>query len=167
MSFAVLARILTMGHEHDAAVAAGQMGVDLNPNIAQVRFGYAFALAFADHLQESLIELDKVVRLNPRDANLWSFLIVRSWVLCALGRFEEAVEAAQRASGQPRSVLWPNAVLAAALGHLGKTDEATRARAQFLRENPEIELELIWQRLPFKNPTHVQVLISGVRKIYH
>ena len=62
MSFSVMSRILAMGHEHDAAVAAGRMGVDLNPNIAQVRFGYASALVFADRLDEGLSELDKVIQ---------------------------------------------------------------------------------------------------------
>lgn len=167
MSFSVLSRILTMGREHDAAIAAGRMGIDLNPNIAQVRFGYASALVLADRLEEGLIELDKVIRLSPRDPNAWSFMIVRSWALCALGRFEEAVEAARHASEQPRSVLWPKAVLASALGHLGRNDEAKQALTQFRQENPEIDAELLWQRLAFKNPAHVQTLVEGIRKIQH
>ena len=67
---------------------------------------------------------------------MWSFMTVRSWTLCALERFEEAVDSAQRAAEQPRSVLWPYAVLASALGHLGRSDEAARALAQFRREQP-------------------------------
>ena len=167
MGFSVLARVLAMGREHDAAIAAGQMGVDLNPNIAQVRFGYASALVSAGRLEEGLIELDKVIRLSPRDPNVWSFLIVRSWALCALERFEEAVDSARRASDQPRSVLWPYVLLASALGHLGKIDEAAQALTQFRRENPDTDLETLWQRLPFNNPDHVQTLIEGIRKIEH
>jgi adenylate cyclase len=165
MAFAVLARILTMGREYESAIAAGRAGVSLNPNIAQVRFGLGFALALADQPEEALAELDEAVRISPRDPNTWSFLIVRSWALCMLRRFDEAAESARQAGQQPRSFLWPMAVLACALGHLGKPEEARAARARFEQEYPQIDIEKLWSRLPFRNSEHKQMFVAGVRAI--
>ncbi len=163
MGFGVLARILTMRHEHDAALTASQMGNDLNPNIAQVRFGRAFALIFSDRMEEGIDELDEMIRLSPRDRNMWSFMVVRTFALSALGRLEEVVDWARRAAEQPNSVLWPNIMLASALGRLGRRQEARQALDRFHQENPDLDLDHVCQRLPFRNPAHVQTLVEGIR----
>jgi adenylate cyclase len=163
MGFGVLARILTMRHEHDAALTASQMGNDLNPNIAQVRFGHAFALTFSGRMEEAIDELDEVMRLSPRDRNMWSFMVVRTWALSALGRQEEVVDWARRAAEQPNSVLWPNLMLASALGQLGRRQEARQALDRFHQENPHIDIDDVCERMPFRNPAHVQTIAEGIR----
>ncbi len=152
-----------MRHEHDAALTASQMGNDLNPNIAQVRFGHAFALTFSGRMEEAIDELDEVMRLSPRDRNMWSFMVVRTWALSALGRQEEVVDWARRAAEQPNSVLWPNLMLASALGQLGRRQEARQALDRFHQENPHIDIDDVCERLPFRNPAHVQTLLEGIR----
>jgi len=163
VSFGVLARILTMRHEHDAAITASQMASDLNPNVAQVRFAHAFALVFADRMEEAIDELDQATRLSPRDPLLWSFMTVRAWALSALGRHAEVVEWARKAAEQPNSVLWPNAVLVSALGLIGRKEEARQALDRFQQENPNIELDNVFDRLPFSDPAHIRTLAEGIR----
>jgi len=164
MAFSVLARILTMGREYEAAITAGRMAVDLNPTNAQVRFGYAFALMFSGHLEEAIRELDDAIRLSPRDPNIWSFMTVRSWALCALGHFQEAADFARRASEQPRSLLWPKLIIASSLGHLGKAKEAAKALAEFRNQYPNADLEKLCMRLPFKDRAHAEIFVNGIQK---
>ena len=57
-AYAVLARILAMNGEHDAALMAGEKAVGLNPNNAQVRFGNGQVLTYAGRSEEALSELD-------------------------------------------------------------------------------------------------------------
>jgi adenylate cyclase len=163
MGFGVLARILTMRREHDAALAASQIGMELNPNIAQVRFGRAFALAFSGRMEEAVDELDMAMRLSPRDQNSWSFMVLRTWALSALGRMDEVVDWARRAAEMPNSVLWPNLMLASALGRLGRGQEARQVLDGFRRENPDIDPGDVFKRLPFKDPAHVEALVEGIR----
>jgi adenylate cyclase len=163
-AYAVLARILAMNGEHDAALMAGEKAVGLNPNNAQVRFGNGQVLTYAGRSEEALSELDAATRLSPRDPNLWAFMIVRAWAMGSLERDEEAAEWARRAAEQPNAMLWPNITLVAALGHLGRQDEARAACARFREENPEKDLLAICDILPFRDPAHRARLAEGVRK---
>jgi len=163
-AYGVLARILTMNRDHDAALMAAKTAIGLNPNNAQIRFGQAFALVFSGREEAAISELDEATRLSPHDPNLWSFMILRAWALIALGRDEEAAGWARRAAEQPNAVLWPNAVLASALGHLGRVEEARAACRRFREENPGHAVTEIWDILPFQDPAHVARLDEGVRK---
>ncbi|HSF93907.1 MAG TPA: tetratricopeptide repeat protein [Thermohalobaculum sp.] len=164
MAHSVLARILTINREHDAAVVAGQTAVGLNPNNAQVRFGLAVALTFTGRVEEAHAQLDEASRLSPRDPNLWSFMILRAWGFGCTGRFEEAAEWSQRAAAQPNSVLWPQAVLTSALGHLGRVAEARQAARRFSAENPDKDILAMWDILPFRDPSNAALMAEGVRR---
>jgi len=164
MGFSVLSRVLTDGRQFQSALSAGRRGNSLNPNVAQVHFGYAFALTFSGQRIEALEELNQCAQLSPRDPNSWSFMTLRSWVLCLLGRFEDAIECARKAAEEPRSYLWPNLVLASALGHVGHREEARRHLERFFHDNPDLDPETIWHRLPFKNPDDAQLFIDGIRE---
>jgi TolB-like protein/Flp pilus assembly protein TadD len=164
MAFSVLARTLTDGRQFGSALSAGSKGIELNPNVAQVHFGYAFALVFSGNGSEALKELDRCAQLSPRDPNSWSFMTLRSWALCLLQRVEEAIECARRAAEEPRSILWPNLVLAAAYGHLGQSDEAQIRLQKFYQENPGLDPEKIWLRLPFKDSRDAQFFVDGIQE---
>ena len=163
-AYSVLARILCLNGEHDAALMAGRKAVELNPNNAQARFGNGQALTYAGESEEALAELDVAIRLSPRDPNLWAFMIVIAWALGNLERNEEAADWARRAAEQPNARLWPNVTLVAALGHLGRQDEARAAFSRFRAEYPERDLLAICEILPFRSPAHQAHLPEGVRK---
>jgi TolB-like protein len=163
-AFSVLARILSMNCEHDAAVLAGRTAVELNPANAQVRFGYGQALIFSGRTEAALEELIEAMRLSPRAPNSWAYMIFRAWALIVLGRDEEAADWARQAAEKPNSRLWPNANLVSALGHLGRCEEAQAAYDRFHMEYPGKDLLSVWDILPFRDPTHRARLAEGVRK---
>ena len=162
-AYSVLARILSMRHEHEAALAASEISLELNPHVSQSRFGRAFALVFAGRYEEAIAEIDQAIRLSPRDPNTWSIITVKSWGLMALERYEEAVTWARRAASEPNAVLWHYAVMASSLGHLGRLDEARNALDKFRSENPHMDPEEVWQRLPFVDSTQVDRMAEGTR----
>lgn len=164
MAHGVLARILNLNREHDDAVIAGRTGVELNPNIAQVRHGYAQALIFVGRAEEALAQLDEATRLSPHDPNLWAFMVVRAWALLALGRDEEAADWARRAAAQPTAMLWPTAVLASAYGNLGRRDEARAALQRLAKEFRGRDPVAVWDILPFRDPAPAGRLAEGMRK---
>ena len=163
-AYSVLARILSMNREHDAAVLAGRKAVDLNPTNAQVRFGNAQALIFAGRVEDALEELAEAIRLSPRAPNVWAYMNFRAWALSALGRDEEAADWAGQAAAHPNSQFWPTATLVSALGQLGRLEAAREAYRKFRQENPETDLAAVWEVLPFKDKAHNERLAEGIRK---
>ena len=164
MAYSVLARILSLNRENQAAMLAGRNAVELNPHNAQVRFGYAQALIFAGQAEAALEELVEAIRLSPHAPNVWAYMNFRAWALCMLGRFEEAADWARRSAEHPNSVLWPNAALISALGHLGRREDAQAAYARFREAYPDHDPVAIWDSLPFQDPTHRALFAEGVRK---
>ncbi len=57
-----------------------------------------------------------------------------------------------------------HAILASALGHLGRLDEARRAGGDMLDLKPDFSLSFITRTLPFKNPAHLERFLGGLRK---
>ena len=59
---------------------------------------------------------------------------------------------------------WSRAFLAAALGHLGKIDEARRIWAEIRTVNPKYSFTEHIGRLPFKDPADVARIAAGLGK---
>jgi adenylate cyclase len=57
-----------------------------------------------------------------------------------------------------------HAILASALGHLGKLDEARKAGGDTLDSKPDFTLSFITRTIPFKNPAHLEYFLGGLRK---
>ena len=77
--------------------------------------------AFGNPLIESQLI---TVGISPKDPNLWLSLMGRSLAFLIEGRFEEADEAGKRAIAVPNAPIIVRVIHAAALGNLGRLDEA-------------------------------------------
>ena len=91
-------------------------------------------------------------------------MIMRAWALLALGRSEEAADWARGAAEQPNSVLWPAVTLVSSLGHLRRFDEAGAVFTRLHEVDADRDLIAVWDILPFRDPTHRNRLMEGVRK---
>jgi class 3 adenylate cyclase len=57
-----------------------------------------------------------------------------------------------------------NQNLAVAYSELGQEGEARTEAEEVLRISPNFSLEVLWKRLPFKNPAGVEHLFAAARK---
>ncbi len=81
------------------------------------------------------------------------------------GDFEEVVHWARKTIQNPRSTgYWPQAVLAAALAHLGQMDEARAAVTEALEAKPDLSLTYLEKTLPTKEPDGLEPYLDGLRK---
>ncbi len=107
------------------------------------------------------------MRLSPRDPILWGTMSFRS-VACNLqGQYELAAEWARKAIQEPRSAgggYWSHAVLASALGNLGRIDEANAAIEEALKSKPDLCIAYIKKTLPTKYPNGLDAYLDGLRK---
>ncbi len=58
---------------------------------------------------------------------------------------------------------WPHAVLAAALAHAGRIDEARVSAQEAMRELPDLSLSYLKKTLPTKDPGGLDPYLDGLR----
>jgi len=160
-------RVHMMRSEHDASVAELRTAVALNPSFALAHHGLGCALMLSGQLEEATEEFDKTIRLSPRDPVLWGMMCFHSLNFGLRGQHEAAADWARKAIHEPRSAgggYWPYAVLASALGNLGRTADARAACQEALGRKPDLSLGYLESTLPTKQPGALAPYLDGLRK---
>jgi adenylate cyclase len=158
---AMLGHALCRCGEHDAAVAAFERAMALNPNFTDWRF--AEVLVLSGEPERAIAVAERHMRLDPFYAPLtpgWLGLAhyMRKAYPQALPRLREC---ATRAPDLRGAHLW----LAAAYAQLGKFEEARREAAEALRIDPKWTIKGSGARLfPFKRPQDAEHFVDGLRK---
>ena len=81
-----------------------------------------------------------------------------------LERYAEAVQWARIAARQSNAPFRIHGVLAAALGHAGRIEEAKHVVDELLRLRPDYSSVLIERTMPFKRREDLDHFIEGLRK---
>jgi adenylate cyclase len=127
-ALATLARWTAMGTgDYDEARLLAERAIALDPNSARVWRCSGFIFIYMGEAELALDHLRRGLRFSPRDS--WA---QESWggiamALMELGRDQEAVAAARTAVQLNPRFTAVQRILAAALAHLGRLDEARKA----------------------------------------
>jgi adenylate cyclase len=123
--------------------------VALNPNLASSwsRRGWTY-LSAGVNPKEAMLSFERFVRVSPRDPLLFVNLTGMAIALIELGRFDEAVEIANRALRQNQTYAYTYCCLAAALAQLGRQAEASEAAARLLELNRGFRISEFTGRFP-------------------
>jgi adenylate cyclase len=70
----------------------------------------------------------------------------------------------QRYLSRYPNILGAHLTLAAVYSELGQAAEARAEAAEVLRINPKFSLEVLRQRLPYKDPADLERFLDGLRK---
>jgi adenylate cyclase len=158
---AMLGHALCRCAEHDAAVAAFERAMALNPNFTDWRF--AEVLVLSGEPERAIAVAGRHMRLDPFYAPL-----TPGWLGLAhymLKSYSQALpplrECAARAPDLRGCHLW----LAAAYAQLGKLDAARSEAAEVRRIDPKWTINGSGARLfPFKRPQDAEHFADGLRK---
>ncbi len=161
---AVLARYYTYSGENQAAINAARTAIDLNPNFAYAHHVLGLAMISVNKPDEAIRADDAAARLSPHDP-MYAFYDATRSIACFLMRdYEQAREFAEKASRRPTVVgFWPYALLASALAHLGRREEAKRALEEARRHESNLSLEFIRRAIWWRHD-HLENLFEGLRK---
>ena len=131
------------------AIDQVNQSVALNPNLASSwsRRGWTYLSAEVNP-EEAMLSFERFIRVNPRDPLLFVNLTGMAIALIELGRFDEAVEIANRALRQNQTYALTYLSLAAALAQLGRQAEASEAVARLLELNPGFQISEWTSRAP-------------------
>ena len=159
-------RVYMVQGKHAASIAALETSLEFNPSFAQACHGLGFAFALAGRLEDSADMLDRGIRLSPHDPLLFATETIRSFSCTLQHQHEAAAEWALRAVRRPQAVgggYWPYAALAAALGNLGKTEEAEAALASAFKQKPDLSLAYVIKTLPTTQLDGLGPYLDGLR----
>jgi TolB-like protein/Flp pilus assembly protein TadD len=159
-----LGRARYLRREYAAAISELEFALDLNPSLALAHYGLGAAFVFSGKPQEAFRHLESAIRLSPQDPNMGSYLARMAEAKYLVGEDEAAVRFALRALTQP-SFQWSRyAALIAALGQLGRKDEAQYYLAEVTRRRSSFSVEFVRTMHPFSRDMGADRYYEGLRK---
>jgi tetratricopeptide (TPR) repeat protein len=158
-----LGRVYLARGEYERSLAELHTAIELNRSMAQAHCALGDSLAYAGALDTALPCFEEAVRLSPSDPYRWAFLSYGATALLFMGRYEDAVDWAARAEAVPNSHYWATAIRTSALGHLGKVEEAERARDELDARRPGITCDFVRERLFYlRDPAQIETYVQGL-----
>jgi adenylate cyclase len=155
--------LLMIGGEYEMGLSAIRRAAESNPNNVLILSHAGFVYCMAGDLQEAIACFQRARRLSPIDPGAFFFLTGEAKALLLSGRYSEAAELARRAVATYDcwdTTYW---YLAAAYGHLGQANEASKAVAKILSLSPGATISHI-SKLPIRDETRLAIVVEGLRK---
>jgi TolB-like protein len=160
-----VARVHLARREYAEALARCETALALNPTLAQAHSALGDALSFAGRVRDAIPQFEESIRLSPQDPWRWAFLSYAALAHIFLGDDEKAVELSRAALRVSNCQYWVNAHLVAALGHLGRTDDAAAAIAELRRRKPDFSCRYAEQHLFYvARREQLDRYVDGLRK---
>jgi adenylate cyclase len=140
-------------------IALVDRALDFNPSYARGWHVSGLLRLWAGQPDLAIEHAGRALRLSPRsEADQTSYLIGIALFFCR--RFEEAVPRLRIAIEDMPTFLTAYRYLAACYAHLGLLDEAHTVIARLRAITPEV---MINYPLPFRDPEHRELYLSGLR----
>jgi tetratricopeptide (TPR) repeat protein len=159
-----LGRIRYLCRDYATAISELELALALNPSLALAHYGLGAAFVFSGRPHEAFPHLESAIRLSPQDPNMGSFLVRFAEAKYLVGDDEAAARFALKAIAQP-SFQWSRyAILIAALGQLGRQDEAQRYVAEVTRKRPNFSVSFVQTMHPFSSDMGIDRYYEGLRK---
>jgi adenylate cyclase len=152
-----------MAGRHQAALAAAQRAIDLNPNFALGYLALGWVRIFIGHFNQALEPLLHTLRLSPNDPIAFLFIHHIALAHYHLGNYEEALHFGERALVTRRNhfVL---VVVIASLGMLDRVDDVRPLVDEASLLGPP-DAKAYWAAVyPYADPAHREHLYEGLRK---
>jgi tetratricopeptide (TPR) repeat protein len=141
------------------ALGAADAGLAINPNDAGLLLLRGFAKNSLGRYEQAKVDLERAMRLNPRDPTTGAVHVNVGDAEISLGHFDAAIDAYRKAIDSGYRLYFAFTNLAAAYAHAGKMDEAKAALAEARRINPAITVKWMKERSP-----NLPAVFDGLRK---
>jgi adenylate cyclase len=155
---------LLLSGDLGAAANEIEQALTVSPNLAVAHGMRGVTLIYSGRPKEGLAAIQESIRLDPRDPTKAFFLLNVAVGLYFCREYEAATEAANRAirlvPHYPNTYRW----LAAALGQLGRTDEAREALQKAVAVAPAVFEMYVRQRAPWFRPEDHAHMLEGLHK---
>ncbi len=148
----------------DDSLAEFELALQLNPNFSLAQGYYALALSYSGRWQDSYAAAQRAVRQSPRDPSLAIYHGVAAYAQFVGRNYCEAITLAREATRHRGDLTGAYRVLTVAAGMAGQIDVAKAALAELRRTQPNISLDWIATRLPWKLDADREHYLEGFRR---
>jgi adenylate cyclase len=160
-----LGRVHMLKHAYAGAIAEMEAALGLNPSFDRAYYGLGMALMYSGKPRESIPQFEAAMRLNPRGPRAWTYRQMLGQAYFIMARYEEALAWLEKAIHIPGAPYMPFAHLTAALGHLGRLDEARDMLAEVKRRKPDFSGDTIRNTVGrYGRQSCVEQVVDGLRK---
>jgi len=163
-AYVAMARVHTVRADHELAVQHCDRAIGLNPSYSAAHFGRAHSLWMSGHAEEALASHEASMRLSPNDPVTWAYMASYSLALSMLERFDEALDWARRANRQRTMGFYASIAEVVALGHLGRSEEASQALERAWARKPGFTMEFLRSVLPITDTAYRERFERGMRE---
>ncbi len=158
----LLGKVYLWKKQYETAIAELKKAIALSPNYADQLVGLGYILNFAGRPEEAIGLVKKAMRLNPMYPAYYLWELGHTYFLT--GRYEEAIEALKRLLDRNSDFMPAHVFLAASYSEIGREEEARAEVVEIERMFPQVFLEALRQRLPYKDQAVSARLIDSLRK---
>jgi adenylate cyclase len=123
------------------------------------------ALTYSGQPEDGISSIEMGLRLNPKEPNSHYFVGMLAPAHLTARNYDGAVRHAQDTINLRSNFPWPYLVLASALGHLGRLEEASSAIAECERLHPG-RTAIEFEEMPrlHRNHDDAEHILEGIRK---
>jgi len=158
----LLATALRRRGDYEGGLAEAERALKISPNLAGAHYAKGASLISGKRLREGIAALERSIRLDPRRSAVRFNQIALA--LYYTGEYEAAVDAANRAIRSSPNYPNPYRWLAAALGQLGRIEEAKQALEKAIAIAPASFDMYVRERVPWRRPEDLAHMLEGLRK---
>lgn len=155
--------LLNLGDDPMRSLAMLEEARQNNPNHSTVMSLCAFANVMVGDVERGRQGYLRALEVSPEALDLYELLVGVGIAELMLGNFEAAAEWSRKSLAANPEWLGAHWTLVAALGHLGRQDEAREAVARLLAKAPHTSIEHM-KRIGARFSTRFGINIEGMRK---
>jgi adenylate cyclase len=151
-----------MRQEYEQAKEAVSRAIEIAPSYAD---GYGLLALISNNLGEAdkaLQYAEKGMQLNPYYT--WDYLYNKGRALYLLGRYDEAIQALEKARGRNENAMPVRLWLAASYVRAGQQDDAEWETEQIQMTNPAETLEHTRKSVPISDPVLLEKFLGDLRQ---
>ena len=160
----LLANMLWARADYGGALAEAEQALAAAPNLAYAHHMLGTTLIFSGRPKEGVAALERSIRLDPRHPRSAVRLNHMALGLYFAREYKAAVEIAKRAIRSYPEFPNPYRWLAAALGQVGRTEEAKEALAKAIATVPASFERYVSKGVPWMRPEDHAHMLDGLRK---
>jgi adenylate cyclase len=158
----LLAHVYLWTRQWDAAITEQERAVELGPTDPDALRDLGLTLLFAGRTEEAIEFVERGRDLHPRPGV--NFPLVLGMAYTVLGQYESAIAQLEGALALNPNSMHSAVILAQANAALGRMDEARQYVAQALAINPQITVEELRSRTPFRDASTAESLTDLLRQ---
>jgi adenylate cyclase len=166
IAHSMMANIYLLQRQHERGIAEGERAISLDPNYADGYARLTQVMLYSGRFEEALTFIKKAMRLCPTP-RVW-YPAVLGQAYYNLERYEEAIatwnqllDRCRRGECPPN---WAQVGLIVCYIGLGRAGEARAEAEELLRVDPTFSLERYSKQHFFKDPAHLERVLSALRK---